>query len=73
MWQMMASSFSGFDVGYRRHVVEVPVVRDHTFDDGVVEGDVGMMSDFVKAVHQWWPGCGTIGLLSVADGSTDIE
>ena len=34
----------------RRHVAEVPVVCGDAFVDGVVEGEVGVMADFVEAV-----------------------
>ena len=47
---MMASISADFDVGDRRHVAEVPVVRGHAFVDGVVEGEVGVVSDFVETV-----------------------
>ena len=39
--------FGWLDVWYRRHVSEVPVVRDYAFVDGVVEREVGVMSDLV--------------------------
>ena len=63
----------GFDVGDRRHVAEVPVVCGHAFVDGVVEGEVGMMSDFVETVYKWRAGCGAVGLLSVTDGASVLE
>lgn len=63
----------GFDVGYRRHVAEVPVVRDHAFVNGVVEGEVGMMSNFVEAVYKGWSGLGAVGLLSVTDCASVLE
>ena len=42
--------FFRWDVRDWWHVSEVPVVGDDAFVDGVVEGEVGMVSDLVEAV-----------------------
>ena len=63
----------GVDVGYWWHVAEVPVVGDDAVVDGVVEGEVGVVTDLVEAVDQGWAGCGAVGLLAVADCATVLE
>ena len=62
-----------FDVGYREHVAEVPVVGCYAFVDGVVEREVGVMSDLVEAVDEGWAGLGSFGLLAVTDGAAVLE
>ena len=49
-WQMMASISVGSTLGIGSMSPKVPVVGCYAFVDGVVEREVGVMSDLVEAV-----------------------
>ena len=63
----------GRDVRDRRHIAEVPVVCSDAFVYGVVEGEVGVVSDFVEAIDEGWASRRAVGVLAMADGAAVLE